>query len=605
MHELEQLELLSRVDDLSQRLAHWTEGDSPFRPVAEAKRLAQRLIHRTDSLRERLEAPLVAATFGGTGVGKSSLVNALIGADVTPAGRQRPTTRKPVLLAHPELDLRSTGLPLDDVRVVPCDAPLLRDVVILDCPDPDTSDDASPDSNLARLRHLLPWCDVLICVSTQQKYRSARVGEELLDAAPGCRLVFVQSHADVDADIRDDWKRQLSSKYDVSPMFLVDSAGALRAHRAGQRPEGEIARLIDFLLKELASGQRVGIRRANWIDLISAGLAQAKRIAERNESAVSALSHAIDERQRSIAQHMSTQLCDELTVNLGLWERRLVAAVTERRGHSPFGALLRMYQSQAGLLASFTLLRARSAAQMVLIGGIEGARRLAVQQSEQSAADSLQRSGQFSWAEADVREAEMSLRGYAHDAEFELGDAAAQSAARRTDLANLEREVLNRAAAGVEQIVRDLSQEASLAPSWWALETLLAAYLAFVLFRVGKNFFVDSFWYDAKLLDANFYIPAAIFLLLISAALVWFFLSRLRRGLTTRIRSLADGLSVQRGTTTLFSSVQTALDARQTDLDRLDALLSAARTLQERERHASPLGGIRATSPPASASASP
>ena len=40
------------------------------------------------------------------------------------------------------------------------------------------------DSNLARLRAILPKCDVLLITATQQKYRSARVADELAASAP-------------------------------------------------------------------------------------------------------------------------------------------------------------------------------------------------------------------------------------------------------------------------------------------------------------------------------------------------------------------------------------------------------------------------------------
>ena len=63
------------------------------------------------------------------------------------------------------------------------------------------------DSNLARLRAILPKCDVLLVTATQQKYRSARVADELAASAPGAHLVFVETHADLDDDIRDDWRQ--------------------------------------------------------------------------------------------------------------------------------------------------------------------------------------------------------------------------------------------------------------------------------------------------------------------------------------------------------------------------------------------------------------
>ncbi|GLY15262.1 ABC transporter [Kineosporia rhizophila] len=50
----------------------------------------------------QLDAPLLAVVGGSTGAGKSTLVNTLIGANVTKAGWLRPTTRGPVLVCSPD-----------------------------------------------------------------------------------------------------------------------------------------------------------------------------------------------------------------------------------------------------------------------------------------------------------------------------------------------------------------------------------------------------------------------------------------------------------------------------------------------------------------------
>src|SRR3954447_21812770 len=49
----------------------------------------------------RMDAPLLMVVGGSTGAGKSTLVNSLVGAEVSPAGVLRPTTRAPVLVCHP------------------------------------------------------------------------------------------------------------------------------------------------------------------------------------------------------------------------------------------------------------------------------------------------------------------------------------------------------------------------------------------------------------------------------------------------------------------------------------------------------------------------
>ena len=48
-----------------------------------------------------LDAPLLVVVGGSTGAGKSTLVNSLLGVQVTTAGVLRPTTRTPVLVCAP------------------------------------------------------------------------------------------------------------------------------------------------------------------------------------------------------------------------------------------------------------------------------------------------------------------------------------------------------------------------------------------------------------------------------------------------------------------------------------------------------------------------
>ncbi|MFD8415840.1 dynamin family protein [Streptomyces sp. NPDC059650] len=66
---------------------------------------AELLAQLDDYLVPRLkspEAPLLAVVGGSTGAGKSTLVNSLVGRQVSEAGVLRPTTRVPVLVCHPD-----------------------------------------------------------------------------------------------------------------------------------------------------------------------------------------------------------------------------------------------------------------------------------------------------------------------------------------------------------------------------------------------------------------------------------------------------------------------------------------------------------------------
>ncbi|MCA8987250.1 MAG: dynamin family protein, partial [Planctomycetaceae bacterium] len=258
--DLVQLEMLTHIDRLIDRCDAWPATKSQWEPGERARHFLQRVLPRIRSVRERLQLPLVVAMFGGTGTGKSSLVNAILGQEVTTSGRQRPTTTRPQILVHPDINFDLLQLPTEDCDVVETNVPLLEDIVIVDCPDPDTSEGNDAASNLERLRRFLPYSDILIYTSTQQKYRSANVQQELRDSATGCKLVFVQTHADRDVDIREDWKEHLSRDYEITEMFFVDSRKGLQEQLAGQQASGELARLQNFLMQQLAASNRGRIR---------------------------------------------------------------------------------------------------------------------------------------------------------------------------------------------------------------------------------------------------------------------------------------------------------------------------------------------------------
>ncbi|WP_130012030.1 dynamin family protein [Serinicoccus sediminis] len=142
-----------------------------------------------------LDAPLLAVVGGSTGAGKSTLVNSVVGEEVSRPGILRPTTRASVLVHHPDDARWFTGtrvLPglarvgghatdVEDpgaVRLVPSPA-LPAGLALLDAPDIDSVVQA----NRQLSRQLLSAADLWVFVTTAARYADAVPWELLHEAA--------------------------------------------------------------------------------------------------------------------------------------------------------------------------------------------------------------------------------------------------------------------------------------------------------------------------------------------------------------------------------------------------------------------------------------
>jgi 50S ribosome-binding GTPase len=120
----------------------------------------------------------VLALVGGTGVGKSSLLNALAGVDVSPASARRPTTSDPIAWV-PAAEVGSLAPLLEwlDVREVrEHDGAGLASVAILDLPDMDSIETAHRE----RVEALLPRVDAVAWVTDLEKYHDAVLHDTFL-----------------------------------------------------------------------------------------------------------------------------------------------------------------------------------------------------------------------------------------------------------------------------------------------------------------------------------------------------------------------------------------------------------------------------------------
>ncbi|MGW5878779.1 dynamin family protein [Nocardiopsis terrae] len=140
----------------------------------------------------RPDIPLLIAVAGSTGAGKSTLVNSLVGDQVTTTGVRRPTTNSPVLACNPaDVDwfseasfipslprVRQQGLAMpgkDGMLVLAATEAMPPGVALLDTPDVDSAVAAHHEF----AAKFLDAADLWVFVTTSGRYADARVWEFL------------------------------------------------------------------------------------------------------------------------------------------------------------------------------------------------------------------------------------------------------------------------------------------------------------------------------------------------------------------------------------------------------------------------------------------
>ena len=275
----------------------------------------------------QMGAPLLMVVGGSTGAGKSTLVNSLVGTEVSPSSVLRPTTRAPLLVCHPA-DLpwfeddrvlpgltRTVGAPAGPggLGIVPTEA-LPRGLALLDSPDIDSVEEANRD--LAR--QLLAAADAWLFVTTAARYADA-VPWDLLGAARerGTSLSLVLNRLPAGADEVEKHLRGMLAERGLETANVL-----VVAETAG---EGD-------LLPERA----LGPLRA-WLDALAADAGERDALIRRTlTGALDSIGRRVAEVERTLSQESAA--AEELRADV---ESAYAAALGEVDEAVRSGALLR------------------------------------------------------------------------------------------------------------------------------------------------------------------------------------------------------------------------------------------------------------------------
>lgn len=285
---------------------------------------------------EQIPAPLVAVLFGGTGTGKSTLLNAIAGAPIADAGPSRPTTEKPTVY-HPLGPAPEIG----SANYI--GSGHLHDLVLVDLPDTDSV----KLENRERVRELLEHADVVLFCGTQQKYKNEQSLTLLRPYQNERKVICIQTRADEDADICADWLEWLRGEG-----FEIERCYRVSAHRAFARkftggPAGdefEYGELEDYLRDRLPP-ERAEIKTQNVYGAVRNTTQRLLRAFHAKEEELVALDGKLAAVESSITQTTMQDLQARLMNEPHVWMVALGDAVSERA----FGLIGLLYRILHGL----------------------------------------------------------------------------------------------------------------------------------------------------------------------------------------------------------------------------------------------------------------
>jgi hypothetical protein len=263
-------------------------------------------------LRDAGERPRVVAILGGTGTGKSTLVNRLLNANLSAASFRRTYTAGAVAIAHGPKGVPSQWLgveheiagaddlpargEMDRLIIVPAEQELTKHVTLIDTPDLDGDQPA----HHAQADRAFRWAQGVVFLVTPEKY-------QMTELLPYYRLagryaipsLFVMNKAEESAVVSD-YASQLRAHGAINGAAATVSVYAIPRDDAGYEPEpdanlGSLRRAIAAMPEPTATQRAEGlVNRTGDVlgrlqDQIVAPLRDARREADRLIAALRAM----------------------------------------------------------------------------------------------------------------------------------------------------------------------------------------------------------------------------------------------------------------------------------------------------------------------------
>ncbi|WP_184583903.1 GTPase [Lipingzhangella halophila] len=276
----------------------------------------------------RPDVPLLIAVAGSTGAGKSTLVNSLVGEQVTTTGVRRPTTNSPVLACNPAdvgwfseasflptlPRVRQQGLAMpgkDGMLVLAASECMPEGVALLDTPDVDSAVAAHHEF----AAKFLDAADLWVFVTTSTRYADARVWEFLQvardrDTSLGVVLSRVPRRGH--AQLLDHFGAMLEANgLGNATRFAIPETDQISQERFTSNVADDIRTYLADVAGDLA--QRDLVSRRTFIGVVDSFLTRVPELTKQVETQVEVgrkLSLAVESAYSAALQRAATSIGD-------------------------------------------------------------------------------------------------------------------------------------------------------------------------------------------------------------------------------------------------------------------------------------------------------